>query len=81
MITEAFFSTCLIQYVFVDLRDHRSRSILLNYDVLKDCVIWENSKDPDELPHNAAFHLGLHCLSKYINVHVYLFVPVYRYPE
>ena len=21
--------------------------------------------DPDEMPHNAAFHLGLHCLSKY----------------
>ena len=21
-----------------------------------------NSEDPDEMPHNAAFHLGLHCL-------------------
>ena len=25
----------------------------------------ENSVDPDEMPHYAAFHLGLHCLSKY----------------
>ena len=24
-----------------------------------------NSVDPDEMPHNAAFHKGLHCLSKY----------------
>ena len=24
----------------------------------------ENSADPDEIPHHAAFHLGLHCLSK-----------------
>ena len=21
-----------------------------------------NSEDPDEMPHKAAFHLGLHCL-------------------
>ena len=21
-----------------------------------------NSEDPDEMPHNAAFHQGLHCL-------------------
>ena len=25
-----------------------------------------NSIDPDEMPHNAAFHLGLHCLHKYL---------------
>ena len=24
----------------------------------------ENSEDPDEMPHNAAFHQGLHCLQK-----------------
>ena len=24
-----------------------------------------NSEDPDEMPHYAAFHLGLHCLPKY----------------
>ena len=23
-----------------------------------------NSEDPDEMPHNAAFHQGLHCLLK-----------------
>ena len=25
-----------------------------------------NSADPDEMPHYAAFHLGLHCLLKYL---------------
>ena len=24
-----------------------------------------NSANPDEMPHYVAFHLGLHCLSKY----------------
>ena len=24
-----------------------------------------SSADPDEMPHNASFHLGLYCLSKY----------------
>ena len=24
-----------------------------------------NSADPDDIPHNAAFHLGLHCFQKY----------------
>ena len=28
--------------------------------------ILANSKDPDEMPHNVAFHLGLHCLPKYM---------------
>ena len=25
-----------------------------------------NSADPDEMPHYVAFHLGLHCLPKYL---------------
>ena len=25
-----------------------------------------NGAEPDEMPHYAAFHLGLHCLPKYI---------------
>ena len=24
-------------------------------------VLFTNSEDPDEMPHNAAFHQGLHC--------------------
>ena len=27
--------------------------------------ILTNSVDPDEMPHYAAFHLGLHCMPKY----------------
>ena len=29
-------------------------------------MILANSEDPDEMPQYAAFHLGLHCLSKYL---------------
>ena len=32
---------------------------------LKICFTFANSVDPDEMQHNAAFHLGLHCLQKY----------------
>ena len=36
-----------------------------HYDVvlsLEAVLILANSTDPDEMKHNAAFHLGLHCL-------------------
>ena len=32
---------------------------------LKCVLILANSVDPDEMPHHAAFHLGLHCFLKY----------------
>ena len=28
-------------------------------------IVIANSEDPDEMLHDAAFHLGLHCLPKY----------------
>ena len=39
--------------------------MFLNYDVflsLKVVLIYANCKDPDEMQHTAAFHLGPHCL-------------------
>ena len=33
---------------------------------LKVVLILVNSADPDEMQHQAAFHLGLHCLPKYV---------------
>ena len=33
---------------------------------LKIVFILANSVDPDEMPHTVAFHLGLHCLPKYL---------------
>ena len=33
---------------------------------LKIVLILENSADPDEMLHDAAFHLGLHCLPTYL---------------
>ena len=32
---------------------------------LKIDFVLANSEDPDEMPHYAAIHLGLHCLPKY----------------
>ena len=39
-----------------------SKNLLLS---LKIVLILGNSADPDEMQHDAAFHLGLHCLPKY----------------
>ena len=43
--------------------------IVLNLDVflsLKVVLISANSVDPDDMKHYDAFHLGLHCLPKYV---------------
>ena len=32
----------------------------------EDVFTFINCVDPDEMQHNAAFHLGLHCLQKYL---------------
>ena len=53
--------------VFCILMGHKST--FLNFNIflfLKIVYILANSADPDEMPHNAAFHLGLHCLPKYL---------------
>ena len=50
----------------VYFKDHRSE--ISNYDVFKslNVVLFSpKSVDPDEMQHYAAFHPGLHCLSKY----------------
>ena len=48
-------------------KGHRLK--FLNYDAFMSqriVFILANSADPDEMPHNAAFHQGLHCLPKYL---------------
>ena len=48
------------------LRGHRlyfpNKTVIL---LLKIVLSKANSGDPYEMPHYAAFHLGLHCLRKY----------------
>ena len=54
---------CYIKYYKVHLAK------FLNYDVfmsLKFVFMLANSADPDEMPPYAAFHLGRHCLPKYL---------------
>ena len=46
-------------------------SKFLNFDIQlflsqKIVFIIENSADPDEMPHYAAFHLSLQCMSRYL---------------
>ena len=41
----------------------------LNISIPEDFLILANSADPDEMQHYAAFHLGLHCLPKYLFRH------------
>ena len=36
----------------------------LNYDAFLSLLLFANRADPDEMPHYAAFHKGLHCLPK-----------------
>ena len=53
----------------------------LNYDAflsLNIVFILANSTDPDEMPHNAEFHHGLHCLPKYLFM-LYLFYKEFSY--
>ena len=60
----------MIQYTYDDslcmLWGHRlqfpTKIELLSLEIV---LILANSVDPDEMPHYAAFHLGLHCLPKY----------------
>ena len=49
------------------LSGHRSK--FLNFNIFlsqKIGFIFANSADPDEMLHYAAFHLGHHCLPKYL---------------
>ena len=46
----------------------RSQVIISRKNVkvaLKVVLILTNSVDPDEIPHHVAYHLALHCLTKY----------------
>ena len=38
----------------------------VTYLSLKIDSVLANSVDPDEMPHNVAFHLGFNCLPKYL---------------
>ena len=57
-----------MEFFICVLRGNLSQNLKKN-DVflsLKIIFILANSKDPDEMQLHAAFHLGLHCLPKYL---------------
>ena len=37
--------------------------VILSLEIV---FILANGEDPDEMPHDVTFHLGLHCLPKYV---------------
>ena len=41
-------------------------SIFLCISIPEECFNLANGADTDEIPHNAAFHLDVHCLPKYL---------------
>ena len=45
--------------------EFRSYDVLRSLDIV---FILANSKDPDEMPQNVAFHLCLHCLPKNMSI-------------
>ena len=50
------------------MRGVSNKHCLLTFFIIsvpEGCSILANSADPDEMQHDAAFHLGLHCLPKY----------------
>ena len=54
----------LAQYIYIE----GSQVIIFKKSVFLSLTIdyvLTNSADPDEMPHNVAFHLGLCCLPKY----------------
>ena len=42
---------------------------------MKSIFVLANSVDPNEMPHYAAFNLGLHCLQLYVQI-IHVFIPL-----
>ena len=53
-------------YIFNILRSHKllfpNKIVFLSLKIILQTFDLANSADPDEMPQNAAFHLGLQCL-------------------
>ena len=62
-----------INRISMELPNGGKRSKFLNYNVflfLKIVFILANSADPGEMPPYVAFHLGFHCLPKYLYINI-----------
>ena len=54
----------IVHCTFIGVSGYNFKKIL--HFLSEDLFYFSNSVDPDEMPHDAAFHLGLHCLQKYL---------------
>ena len=59
--SEYFVSHIAIKPVFLSFKKTKSHLTLCILETPKG-VLLASSEDPDEMPHNKAFHQGLHCL-------------------
>ena len=59
--SEYFVSHIAIKPVFASFKKTKSHLILCMLET-PERVLLASSEDPDEMPHDAAFHQGLHCL-------------------
>ena len=54
----------IVQRTYLGVSGYNFKNII--FLCLKTFLTFTNSVDPDEMQHCAAFHLGLHCLKKYL---------------
>ena len=54
----------MVHYINLGVTGYNFQKKIVFYSLTINFVL-ANSADPDEMPHYAAFHLGLHCLPKY----------------
>ena len=52
--------------IHIDTMSMEWSIVYFNGSLVKMVFIWVNSADPDKMPSYVAFHLGLHCLPKYL---------------
>ena len=51
--------------MYLGVTDYNFQKYIVFLSLQVDYVL-ANSADPDEMPHYAAFHVGLYCLPKYL---------------
>ena len=50
----------MVHYIYLGVSGYNSLKKKIAF--LSEDLSYHNSVDPEEMPHYAAFHLGLHCL-------------------
>ena len=68
----------IVHCTYLGVSGYKFQNILMFF-VWRHFLTLTNSVDPDEMQHNAAFHLGLHCLRKYLFRGFPVLVQIFNY--